>query len=71
MAKNAIGIHDPAELAAIAQIVPDVVKRNDCHSCLWGAAECRKGSMFEPMDTLRQSSRQDPYIGCRNWAYYD
>jgi hypothetical protein len=42
MAKPAIGLSD-AEIDAIAQEVPDVVRVKQCNVCLWAGRECRKG----------------------------
>lgn len=75
MSTNAMGIHDEAQLASIAQDVPEIVRRNDCYNCLLGGCECRKGSMYEERDVATQgqrlSRRDGTYAGCRNWTYCD
>lgn len=72
---NAIGIHDPSEVAKIAKTVPSIVRRNDCNTRLWASCECKSGSLYEERDVAahgqRLSSRDGTYAGCKAWAYYD
>lgn len=61
MGTSAIGIQDEAELAKIAQEVPEAIRTSWCVYCLWASCECRKGSLLSTDDDK----------DCKAYTYYD